>query len=149
MFNPDTGSDNESIHDITTEFSFDVSHDLVFTSTPTKSTTIADHSICDSEASTIVFFTGPQFSPVPLMDSSSSELHTNDQSTTVVPESDSNMPVAPAPETSSIQSSEKECGLKILVTTSTRLSIPGSCGWTNKGHRYTTSMLMLHKTDLV
>ena len=96
------------------EFSFDVSRHLVFTSTPTKSTAIADHSICDLEASTIVSFTGPQFSPVPIMDSSSSELHTNDQSTTVVQESDSNMPVAPAPERNSIQSSEKEYGLKIV-----------------------------------
>lgn len=56
LFNPDTGSVNEeSIHDITMEFSFDVSDGLEhFTS---KSTTIADHLIRDSEASSPVSFT--------------------------------------------------------------------------------------------
>ena len=116
MFTPNAGSDNEeSIHDATLEFSFDISGDLEqLTSTPTKSTVIEDDLRSASEASSLVSFIAPTFSPLPTMDSSLSELQTNDQNITIVSESDSSVPVAPAPEENNIQSAEKERGVKIV-----------------------------------
>ena len=126
MFTPDTGSDNEeSIHDATLEFSFDISGDLEhLTSTP-KSTSIEDDLRSASEASSPVSFTAPTFSPLPIVDSSLSELQTNDQSITIFSESDSNKPVAPASEENNTHFSEREHGVKIVITL-TRLSTPDS-----------------------
>ena len=66
VFTPDIGLDEESIHDATLEFSFDISSDLEhLTSTPIKSTGIEDDLRSASEASSPVSFTAPTFSPLP------------------------------------------------------------------------------------
>lgn len=111
----DARSDNEeSIHDATLEFSFDLSGDLDLTSTPAKSTSIEDDLRSASEASSPVSFTAPPFSPLPTLGSPLSELQTNDQSSTVASDGDSNLQVATAPEENNIQFSEKERGMKIV-----------------------------------
>ena len=118
MFATDVGSDNEEsihAHDVPLEFFFDISGDLEHSiSTPTKSTGIEDDVRSDSEASSPVSFTAPNFSPILTTDSSLSELHVNDQSFGVVSEGESNIPVKPAPEENITQSSEKVCGVKIV-----------------------------------
>ena len=100
--------DEEFIHDATLEFSFDLSGDLDLTSTPAKSTSIEDDLRSASEASSPVSFTAPPFSPLPTLGSPLSELQTNDQSSTVASDGDSNLQVATAPEENNIQFSEKE-----------------------------------------
>ena len=105
---------DESSHDITMDFSFDVSSDVEnLTSTPTKSTSVREASDCDSDTSSPLSFRGPNFSPLPTIDSSSYELHNSDQSTTIFPESDSNVPAAPVPE-DTIKPSVKEHGVKLV-----------------------------------